>query len=54
MISNGVSHSKFDICPVCKQKRMLVWYLATVKGTEKVVSGYMCKDCFDKMQQKES
>lgn len=54
MENAGVPHSKFDICPRCKQERMLVWYLATVNGTEKVVSGYMCKDCFHKMQQKES
>ena len=44
---------KFGECPRCKQKATLTWFLGMQKGTDRIVSGWVCNKCFEKMRGKE-
>lgn len=45
---------RFGTCPRCKQEqKVLTWFIACVKGTDRIVSGYVCYDCFNEMERKE-
>lgn len=48
MINDGKECRKWGVCPWCKQERMLTWFLARQKGTGRIVSGFVCRECFDK------
>ena len=48
MINDGKECRKWGACPWCKQERMLTWFLARDKGTGHIVSGFVCRECFDK------
>ena len=48
MINDGKECRKWGVCPWCKQERMLTWFIARYKGTGHIVSGFVCRECFDK------
>ena len=48
MINDGKECRKWGVCPWCKQERMLTWFIARQKGTGRIVSGFVCRECFDK------
>ena len=44
--------NRFGQCPRCHQgNRSLTWFMAGVKGTNQIVSGWMCKECFKEMKE---
>ena len=43
---------KFGKCPRCGQEnRSLTWFIAGVKGTDRIVSGWVCNECYRKMKE---
>ena len=45
---------KYGECPKCKKKASLVWFLGRQKGTNQIVSGWVCNECFEKMRKGEN
>ena len=42
---------KFGECKLCKQNRMLTWVLGQVKGSDRLFSGYICQECYEKAKE---
>ena len=47
MKDDGEPSFKFGNCPKCKQDAALTWFIGKKKGTDQIVSGWMCRKCFD-------
>lgn len=42
---------RFGKCPRCGEGRSLTWFIAGVKGTDRIASGWVCNECFKKMKE---
>ena len=43
---------RFDTCPVCHEKKMLIFFLGSYKGQP--AAGWMCNDCYVEIRDKRS
>ena len=44
---------RFGVCPWCKQQKWTEWVLGKVKGSDRLWSGFVCRDCLNKAQKED-